>query len=294
MSAPAPPTRAAAPGRGRAFVGLQYLLPQHRLSRLVGAATRVRTRWFKNLLIRGFLRFYRVDLAEAAESDPLAYANFNAFFTRALAPGARPIAPAADAVASPADGTFSECGAIDGDRLLQAKGRGYMLGELLAGRDWARRFEHGSFATIYLAPRDYHRVHMPCDGRLIETVFVPGRLFSVNTATARHVPRLFARNERVVTLFDGAGGGFALIMVGALNVGSMATVWTGDIAPPDRRGPSRLAHAEIALHKGDELGRFNMGSTVILLFEPARFRFAPAVVAGAGVRMGEAIGGLAA
>ena len=283
----------AAPSVGaRLFVALQYALPQHGLSRLVRAATRVRTPWFKNRLTRAFLRFYRVDLSEAATPDPCAYGSFNEFFTRALAPAARPLAAGADAVASPVDGTVSEFGAIDGDRLIQAKGRLYTLGELLAGREWAQRFVGGWFATIYLAPHDYHRIHMPCDGRLVETVFVPGRLFSVNAATARSVPRLFARNERVLTLFDGERGAFAVILVGALNVSSIATVWAGDIAPPGPRAVTRLAHANVRLDKGAELGRFNMGSTVIVLFEPGRFRFAPDFAVGVKLRMGRAIGSL--
>lgn len=288
MSAPDAPSI-----RSRLFVALQYALPQHALSRLVRAATRVRAPWFKNALTRGFLRLYRVDLGEAAVTDPFAYGSFNEFFTRALAPAARPVAAGADVVTSPVDGTVSEFGAIDGDRLIQAKGRWYTLGELLAGRDWARRFAGGSFATIYLAPHDYHRIHMPCDGRLAEAVFVPGRLFSVNAATARGVPRLFARNERVLTLFDGDRGAFAVILVGALNVSSIATVWAGDIDPPGPRAVTRLAHADVRLPKGAELGRFNMGSTVILLFEPGRVRFAPDFAVGTRLRMGRAIGSLA-
>jgi len=277
---------------GALFARLQYILPQHGISRLVRAATRVRMPWFKNLLTRGFLALYRVDLAEAAEPDPFRHEDFNRFFTRALKADARPIDAHADAVASPVDGTVSECGAIEGDRLLQAKGRRYTLGELLAAQDWARRFEGGSFATIYLAPYDYHRIHMPLDGRLVDALYVPGRLFSVNAATARHVPRLFARNERILTLFAGPAGEFALVMVGALNVGSMATVWSGDVAPRERR-VARLPHADVALAKGAELGRFNMGSTVILLFEPKRVRWAPHLAPGAVVRMGQAIGGFA-
>ncbi len=277
----------------RTFAFLQYLLPKRAVSALVRAATRVRARWFKDRLIRAFLRLYPVDLADAAEPDPFAYGSFNEFFTRALRPGARPIAPGPDEVACPVDGTVSECGPIDGDRLLQAKGRDYALRELLADRDWSARFERGTFLTIYLAPRDYHRIHMPCDGRLAETVFVPGRLFSVNAATARHVPRLFARNERVLTRFDDpAAGAFALVLIGALNVASMETVWAGAIAPRGRRGAVRLPDAAVALRKGAECARFNMGSTVILLFEPGRFALAPAIGPGTPVRMGQPIGRL--
>jgi len=277
---------------GRAFVWLQHLLPQHALSRLILRATRVRSPWFKNALLRGFLRLYAVDMTEAAHSDPLSYGSFNEFFTRALKPGVRSIAADLTAIACPVDGTISEAGNIEGERLLQAKGRGYTLTELLAARPWARNFEGGSFATIYLAPFNYHRVHMPLRGQLKETVYVPGRLFSVNAATATHVPRLFARNERVLTLFDTAFGQVALVMVGALNVGSMATVWAGDITPAARRVITRLPPQDVSLQKGEELGRFNMGSTVILLFQKNRARWHPDVRAGTVVRLGQSMGSL--
>jgi phosphatidylserine decarboxylase len=278
---------------GRLFVWFQYLLPQHALSRLVLAATRVRAPWFKNWTIRGFLRLYTVDMSGAAESDPYRYGSFNEFFTRALKHGARPIASSHDAIVCPVDGRVSESGTIDGGRLLQAKGRHYRLRELLAEQPWAGRFEGGSFATIYLAPFNYHRVHMPLRGELRETVYVPGRLFSVNAVTARHVPGLFARNERVLTLFDTEFGQFALVLVGALNVGSMATVWAGDITPAARRAVTRLPATRTTLEKGAELGRFNMGSTVILLFEPNRARWQSGVHAGSVVRLGQSLGGAA-
>ena len=274
----------------RLWVWIQYLLPQHGLSRLVLAATRVRTPWFKNWTIRGFLKLYRVAMNEAAETDPYRYGSFNEFFTRALKEGARPIARDERAIVSPADGCISEAGSIDGDRLLQAKGRHYRLAELLAAQPWASRFEGGSFATIYLAPFNYHRVHMPLRGELKDTVYVPGRLFSVNSATAQHVPQLFARNERILTLFDTAYGQMALVMVGALNVGSMATVWAGDITPAARRVITRLPADPTTLEKGAELGRFNMGSTVILLFEPDRVHWHPHLRAGREVRLGQFLG----
>lgn len=274
---------------GRLFVWLQYIIPQHSLSRLVLAATRVRTPWFKNLLISGFLKLYTVDLDEAAEGDAHAYPSFNEFFTRALGDGCRPVA-ADPSIASPVDGTVSECGGIDGDRLLQAKGRHYSIADLTARPSWAARFEGGAFATIYLAPFNYHRIHMPIDGELLDAVYVPGRLFSVNAATARSVPRLFARNERVVLRFAAAAGEFVLVMVGALNVGSMATVWAGDITPARRRSVTRLPDVRVVLRKGMELGRFNMGSTVILLFEPGRARWEAGLRGGAAVRMGASIG----
>ena len=253
---------------------IQHLLPQHALSRLVLRATRVRTPWFKNRLIRGFMRLYTIDMSEAVQPEPLSFGSFNEFFTRELKPEVRTLAAGPREIACPVDGAISEAGTIDGARLLQAKGRHYTLDELLASRGWATHFEGGSFATIYLAPFNYHRVHMPLNGRLRETVYVPGRLFSVNAATASLVPRLFARNERVLTWFDTEFGEFALILVGALNVGSIATVWAGDITPAPGRVPTALPPREVSLEKGEELGRFNMGSTVILLFQKDRVRLA--------------------
>jgi phosphatidylserine decarboxylase len=275
---------------GRLFVWLQHVLPQHTLSRLVLRATRVRTAWFKNALIRGFLRLYTIDMSEAVQPDPFRYGSFNEFFTRALKPDVRMLAMAPREIACPVDGVISEVGKIDGARLLQAKGRHYTLTELLASRGWAKHFEGGSFATIYLAPFNYHRVHMPLEGRLRETVYVPGRLFSVNAATASLVPRLFARNERVLTWFDTSFGEFALILVGALNVGSIATVWAGDITPATQRVVTPLPPQDVRLDKGEELGRFNMGSTVILLFQKDRARWHEDLRAGAAVRLGQSLG----
>ena len=278
------------PVGGRLFVWLQYLLPQHALSRLILAATRVRSAWFKNWTIRSFLKLYSVDMSEAAESDPERYGTFNEFFTRGLKEGARPIAPDATDIASPVDGCVSAAGCLVRDRLLQAKGRSYRVTDLLAGQSWAPRFEGGSFVTIYLAPYNYHRVHMPLRGELRETVYVPGRLFSVNAVTVQHVPDLFARNERVLTLFDSAAGQFAVVLVGALNVGSIATVWAGDITPAARRAIAIIPATPTLLEKGAELGRFNMGSTVILLFEPNRARWQTGLGADSAVRVGQSLG----
>jgi phosphatidylserine decarboxylase len=277
---------------GRLFVWLQYLLPQHGLSRLVLRATRVRATGFKNWLISGFLKLYTVEMSDAVQPDPLAYGSFNEFFTRALKPEKRPFAAAADAILCPVDGTVSEAGPIDADRLLQAKGQRYSLPDLLAAQPWAANFIGGSFATIYLAPYNYHRIHIPLQGRLLNTVFVPGRLFSVNSVTAQYVPRLFARNERVLTHFDTAHGEFALMLVGALNVGSIATVWAGDIAPAARRAITVLPGQTVQLQRGAELGRFNMGSTVILLFQAGRAQWRPEVKAGLTVRLGQSLGSL--
>jgi phosphatidylserine decarboxylase len=277
----------------RLYVGLQYLLPQHLLSALMFRATRVRWRPLKALLIRAFLRLYRVDMTEARESDPGAYATFNQFFTRPLRTGARPLAVREDAVACPADGVLSQLGTIAGDRIFQAKGQDYSLLELLGGnRAWAERLAGGQFATIYLSPRDYHRVHMPLAGTLRQMQHVPGRLFAVNPVTAAQVPRLFTRNERVLCLFDGEPGPFALILVGAIFVGSMETVWAGQVTPTPRIRPDRTYEVDEAIHleKGAEMGRFNMGSTVILLIGPDRSTWSPGLRTGDKVRMGERIG----
>lgn len=275
---------------------LQYVLPHHALSRLVLHLTRIRVRWFKNTFTRVFISLYKPDLSDALEPDPLAYADFNAFFTRALRPGARPLAGDAGTVASPVDGTMSQSGPIESGQLLQAKGQHYSLQALLAGAaaEWAPRFQAGSFATIYLAPYNYHRIHMPIDGTLRSAWYVPGRLFSVNTTAARLVPGLFARNERVVLLFDGPGGPFAVIFVGALNVGSMSTVWHGDVTPRRPRSVTELPMppaSDRARARGDEIGRFNMGSTVILLFGPGVASL-DAIAPGTVMRLGQSMGRL--
>lgn len=278
--------------KDRAFVALQYFLPQHALSRIVWRAARSTRPGFKDFLIRGFLRRFAVTMGEAVESDPFAHPSFNAFFTRALKAGARPIAPA-PAIVSPVDGTLSQIGRIDADRLIQAKGHDFRLGALLAGdAELVPVFRGGEFATIYLAPYNYHRIHMPLDGELVGCTHVPGRLFSVNTATAAAVPDLFARNERVTCLFETPAGRMAVILVGALFVGSMATVWAGDVTPARRRSATRLPlpTAPVRLTRGTELGRFNMGSTVIVLLEPARARWQADLAVGTTLRVGQPIG----
>ncbi len=282
---------------GRAFVALQHLLPQHGISRLVLAATRSRAPAFKNALIRLFVRGFKPEMRDAVLTEPTAYASFNEFFTRALRPGTRPVDADPHAIVSPVDGTVSEAGALSADRLLQAKGHEYTLRALLAGNPaWERSFAGGSFATIYLAPYNYHRIHMPLAGDLRESFYVPGRLFSVNRTTAQLVPGLFARNERVFCGFDSGGMPWALILVGALNVGSMATVWHGDVTPRKHREVTSLpVHgmlAPSALDKGEEMARFNMGSTVILLFPPGAAEWQRTLVAGQVLRMGERIGTL--
>jgi phosphatidylserine decarboxylase len=282
---------------GRAFVALQHLLPQHGISRLVLAATRSRAPAFKNALIRLFVRGFNPDMSDAVERDPTAYASFNEFFTRALRPETRPIDEDPRAIVSPVDGTVSEAGTLREDRLLQAKGHEYTLRALLAGnRAWERTFAGGSFATIYLAPYNYHRIHMALPGELRESFYVPGRLFSVNRTTAQLVPGLFTRNERVFCGFDAGGVPWGIVLVGALNVGSMATVWHADVTPrkyPDVTPlPVHGVLAPTELPKGAEMARFNMGSTIILLMPPGTSTWSSTLTAGRTVRMGERIGTL--
>jgi phosphatidylserine decarboxylase len=287
-----------APGAaGRAFVALQRLLPQHGISRIVLAATRSRVPAFKNALIRLFVRGFNPDMSDAVEREPTAYPSFNEFFTRALRAGTRPVDADPRAIVSPVDGTVSEAGTLSADRLLQAKGHEYTLHALLAGNTaWERSFAGGSFATIYLAPYNYHRIHMPLPGELRETFYVPGKLFSVNRTTAQLVPGLFSINERVFCGFDSGGLPFGLILVGALNVGSMATVWHGDVTPRWHRVVTPLPVDDVlaptTLAKGEEMARFNMGSTVILLLPPGAAEWQDTLVAGRTLRMGERIGTL--
>jgi phosphatidylserine decarboxylase len=282
---------------GRAFVALQHLLPQHGISRLVLRATRSRAPAFKNMLIRMFVRGFNPQMHDAVEPEPTAYASFNDFFTRALRPDTRPVDADPGAIVSPVDGTVSEAGKLSADRLLQAKGHEYSLRALLAGNSaWERTFASGTFATIYLAPYNYHRIHMALAGELRESFYVPGHLFSVNRTTARLVPGLFSRNERVFCGFDGGGLPWAIILVGALNVGSMATVWHGDVTPRKHREVTALPVSDVlapaTLAKGEEMARFNMGSTVILLLPPGAADWQSSLVAGRVLRMGERIGTL--
>ena len=269
----------------------QYVVPKKALTLLAGRIASARGGAMTTRLIRWFIDRYGVDMAEAANPDPAAYASFNDFFTRALKPGARPIADA-DLVC-PVDGAISQCGAIVGDAILQAKGHRYTVQALVGGdADLARPFLGGHFATLYLSPRDYHRIHMPCDGRLTRMVHVPGELFSVNPITARGVPGLFARNERVVCAFDGPHGPWVLVLVGATIVGSMATVWHGIVNPPR---PAQLREwrydqSPVVLKQGVEMGRFLLGSTVVLLFPRGPLAFEPSWRPRLAIRMGQAMG----
>jgi phosphatidylserine decarboxylase len=275
------------------FALLQYALPHHPLSRLMGKLTRCRNKVLKDALIRSFIRLYGVDMNEAAASDPEAYGCFNEFFTRPLKPEARPIAPGDDILACPADGAVSQIGKIGEGRIIQAKGKDYGVAELLGGdAERARPFVNGEFATIYLSPRDYHRLHMPLQGRLREMTLVPGRLFSVGNATANAVPELFARNERVAALFDTEAGPMALVLVGAIFVASIETVWHGVVTPPAGKAVRTWHYPEFppTLARGQEMGRFNMGSTIIVLFGENAVRWSDSLTAGTQVRMGEALG----
>jgi len=273
----------------------QYLLPKRILCRLAG--------WFANwkggaitaAAIAAFARRYHVDMNEAAEPNLLAFDNFNDFFTRALRPDARPLAEV-DLIC-PVDGAISEYGAIAGKQIFQAKKHHYSIEALLGGdAGLAKRFENGSFATLYLSPRDYHRIHMPCAGRLVRMIHVPGRFFSVNPLMTREIPGLFARNERVVCVFESEQGPFALVLVGAVIVGSVETVWHGVVTPPHRRRVNLWNYEGgenvIELAQGAEMGRFRLGSTVVALFGRPDMRFTPGWMPGKPIRMGEAMGGL--
>ncbi len=269
----------------------QYLLPKRWLTRLAGRAAGARLGDLTHAAIRRFVARYGVDMSEAADPRIESYASFNDFFTRALKPGARPLA-AADYLC-PVDGAISQFGAIERDQIFQAKGHAYSTTALLGGdARLAAEFEHGQFATLYLSPRDYHRIHMPCAGRLRTMVHVPGDLFSVNPVTARGVAGLFARNERVVCAFDTARGPLALVLVGATIVGSMATAWHGVVNPPRPGRIRRWSYDEprIELQRGEEMGRFLLGSTVVLLWPHGTLRFAPDWAPGGAVRMGQALG----
>jgi phosphatidylserine decarboxylase len=283
--------------KDRLFVASQYALPQHFLSRIVYRLTRSRSRGLKNALISNFMRGFSPDMSDALQPDALAYGSFNEFFTRALRPGTRPMDSSDSVLTSPVDGTVSQIGSLDGSQILQAKGHQYSLEALLAcaggGTKWAARFTRGCFATLYLAPFNYHRIHMPLSGTLRAAWYVPGKLFSVNAVTAGSVPGLFARNERIVCIFEEGPRAFAMVLVGALFVGSMDTVWHGEITPRSPRARLELpldeSRAPLRLEKGAEMGRFNMGSTVILILPPDTIDWLPAVQAGDRIRMGQSL-----
>jgi len=276
------------------FVLGQYITPQLTVSRVAGRlADHDRTPALRNRVIKWFIGRYGVDMSEAAESDPEAYPSFNAFFTRALKPGARPLADGEKTLISPVDGAISQLGQVTGDRVFQAKGQSFSLNELLGGDEQTTApFEGGAFSTIYLSPKDYHRIHMPIAGTLRQMIHIPGKLFSVNPVTAENVPNLFARNERVTCIFDTEAGPMAMVLVGAMIVGSVETRWAGVVVPGSKSVTTTRYHGEQApsFARGEEMGRFRLGSTVILVMPQGAVTWNPDQVAGKTVRLGEAFG----
>ncbi|KPZ72154.1 MULTISPECIES: archaetidylserine decarboxylase [unclassified Shewanella] len=276
-------------------IALQYILPKHLLSRLVGKLAAAEAGAITTAGIKWFIKQYKIDMSEAAESEPEAYKTFNAFFTRALKPGLRPIVADDKIIAHPVDGAVSQCGPIEAGKIVQAKNHDYTTLALLGGQQKdAERFTGGDFATIYLAPKDYHRIHMPMTGTLSKMTYIPGELFSVNPLTAQNVPGLFARNERVVAIFETEVGPLAMVLVGATIVASIETIWAGTVTPPcgkqvftwdyPTEGPESLT-----LEKGAEMGRFKLGSTVVMLFgQDAIDTFAEGVEPTETTRMGQA------
>jgi len=276
----------------KAKVLLQYLVPHRLVSRVVFWATRWTWKPWKNFLIALVVRRYRVDMDEAAEPDPRAYAHFNAFFTRELRHGARLPDPDPRSVVSPADGRISQAGVIEDGRIFQAKGQSFTAAELLADEAAAAPYRHGRFATVYLSPRDYHRVHMPLDGELLATRHVPGRIFSVAPFAVEAIPRLFARNERLVCHFQGEHGPFVVVLVGAILVSSVSTVWDGQVIPPYAHGIVERDERGRGLHlaRGAEMARFNMGSTVIVLLPAGLGELDPDLVSQRPVQVGQRLG----
>jgi phosphatidylserine decarboxylase len=271
----------------------QYLIPQHTLSRAVYRITRCKWKPLKNFLIKSFVSWFKVDMSLAKQPDGTTYIHFNDFFTRELRPDARPIVGDKNTIISPVDGSISQIGKINSGDIFQAKDRLYDLNALLAGdHEMAENFKDGQFTTLYLSPRDYHRIHMPLDGKLIKMTYAPGKLFAVNNHTVKVVEQLFARNERIISYFETAIGSMAIIMVGAMNVGSMETVWAGEITPTNNRSITITDYKDrqIYLKRGDEIGRFNMGSTVIVLFGKDRAHWLPALQLCQLITMGTTIG----
>ncbi|RTE85703.1 MULTISPECIES: archaetidylserine decarboxylase [Gammaproteobacteria] len=274
-------------------ITLQYILPKHLVTRVVGRLASARAGWLTRILIKAFIRNFSVNMSEAAEPNPKKYKTFNEFFTRPLKEGARPIQAEQGQLIHPVDGTVSQAGDIEEGKLIQAKGHKYSVHDLMGGdHELNSYFEKGDFATIYLAPRDYHRIHMPCAATLKEMIYVPGSLFSVNPLTARHVPNLFARNERVIAVFESEQGPFAMILVGATIVGSIETTWAGTVTPPTGPKVQRWSYptqgnTAIRFEQGDEMGRFKLGSTVIMLFGDDQVDFLDDLQPGKTTRMGE-------
>ena len=278
----------------RVLAGFQYILPQHFLSRIVYKLMRCENTWVKNTLISLISRVAGINREEALSPDPADYVSFNAWFTRALKPGARTFDADQQTFLSPCDGRISETGSLKENRLLQAKGKDYTLQDLLADDPVCSQLVDGYFSTIYLSPKDYHRIHMPLTGHLQRMIHVPGRLFSVAPYTARQVPRLFARNERVIAIFNTDVGPLVMVLVGAMLVSSTETVWAGEVTPNKNKDVSVIDYpeGEVTLSRGDEMGRFNMGSTVILLAPPGALKSLASVGAGDVVKVGEKLGNI--
>jgi phosphatidylserine decarboxylase len=271
-------------------ITLQYILPKHFVSVMAGHLAKVKTPWFKDIFITKFAKAYNIDMSIAVEPELTKYACFNDFFTRAIKVETRPIDVTENAFCSPVDGAMSQFGKIENGRIVQAKNHHYSTIELLGGdKNLANDFDNGEFCTIYLAPKDYHRIHMPCDGELISMSHVPGQLFSVNPLTAQNVPRLFARNERVVNVFETKFGKMALVLVGATIVGSIETTWAGNITPPSRKKVRTWKYnpREVSIKKGEEMGRFKLGSTVVLLMENKNWQWDEAVKIEADLILGQ-------
>lgn len=269
---------------------LQYVLPKHLISVLAGKLADVKTPWVKNTFIKKFAKAYNIDMSNAVQPELTEYACFNDFFTRAINHDSRPIDSDSKSFCSPVDGAMSQFGKIKQGAIVQAKGHSYSALELLGGdSQHAELFEQGEFCTIYLAPKDYHRIHMPCNGKLLEMLHVPGQLFSVNPLTAQNVPKLFARNERVVCLFDTEFGKMAMVLVGATIVGSIETVWEGNITPPTRQQLRRWQYQEgdVELGKGEEMGRFKLGSTVVLLMENKDWQWDESIEIEKSLKLGQ-------
>ncbi|MGR9115057.1 MAG: archaetidylserine decarboxylase [Gammaproteobacteria bacterium] len=274
----------------------QYILPHHTLSRMMSVLTHSENKLWKNLFIKQVIRHYRVDMDEALKQDVNAYASFNDFFTRQLKPDARPLTTEPNAIACPADGAVSQAGQIRSGKIFQAKGKSFSATELLGvDPERAAPFNEGVFTTIYLSPKDYHRLHMPLTGTLKEMIHIPGRLFSVNTATTNCVPGLFARNERVAAIFDTEAGPMALVLVGAIFVSSVETVWHGVVTPPtiSKVRNWRYETDPPCLQMGEEMGRFNMGSTIIVLFGKDKVEWSDSLKPGQSVKLGQLIGSTA-
>lgn len=267
----------------------QYLFPQHGVSIAAGKLAEVKISWIKNQFIRQFAKAYGIDMSNAIEPELTKYPTFNAFFTRAIDLKSRPIDSKTNAMCSPVDGAISQFGEITQGRIVQAKKHHYTTSELLGGdEDKAAQFNEGQFCTIYLAPKDYHRIHMPCDGKLTAMTHVPGKLFSVNPLTANNVPNLFARNERVISYFDTEFGPLAMVAVGATIVGSVETVWHGTVTPPSSKIIQSWDYSDkpVTIKKGDEMGRFKLGSTVILLMQKSNWQWPESIQPGTDIRLG--------